>query len=249
MKSNRQKLTHGAKKYSKKRQEKQEQIESVVFDQEKRSEFLTGFHKRKMQRHADKVARAVARDKKIEDEERRSMREAKREQIKEAISKSMHVAELGDHGSGRKMNLKMMNKKRKSPAQHVDSGSQSESDIGEHDDSESESEHDSNTNTESSRILKTNQYKTTVTVIEDFDAAAAIDSLSSYTNTSNNNNDDGDELKNNAPDQSTGNKGRDSSMNRNTKQSYSKKRSLNNRNKMQKLLTPKEILYNLSKNL
>ncbi|OMJ07626.1 Ribosomal RNA-processing protein 17 [Smittium culicis] len=246
MKSNRQKLTHGAKKYSKKRQEKQEQIESVVFDQEKRSEFLTGFHKRKKQRHADKVARAVARDKKIEDEERRSMREAKREQIKEAISKSMHVAELGDYGSGRKMNLKMLNKKRKSPAPHDDSGSQSESDFSEHDGSQSES--DSNTNTESSRILKTNQYKTTVTVIEDFDAAAAIDSLSSYTNTSNNNNDD-DELKNAAADQSTRNKGRDNSMNRNTKLPNSKKSSHNNRNKMQKLLTPKEILYNLSKNL
>ncbi|KAI8053657.1 nucleolar protein 12 [Gilbertella persicaria] len=43
-------LSAGSKVYAKKRKAKQETVEYVEFDPEKRSEFLTGFHKRKLER-------------------------------------------------------------------------------------------------------------------------------------------------------------------------------------------------------
>ncbi|KAG1056373.1 hypothetical protein G6F43_001741 [Rhizopus delemar] len=69
-------LSAGSKVYAKKRKAKKETVEYVEFDPEKRTEFLTGFHKRKVERKnrtKEKYA-ALAKEEKL-----RSRKEAREE--------------------------------------------------------------------------------------------------------------------------------------------------------------------------
>ncbi|KAG1149875.1 hypothetical protein G6F37_001258 [Rhizopus arrhizus] len=69
-------LSAGSKVYAKKRKAKKETVEYIEFDPEKRTEFLTGFHKRKVERKnrtKEKYA-ALAKEEKL-----RSRKEAREE--------------------------------------------------------------------------------------------------------------------------------------------------------------------------
>ncbi|KAI8321307.1 hypothetical protein GQ54DRAFT_251478, partial [Martensiomyces pterosporus] len=72
-------LTSGNKAYAKKRKARREQVEEVAFDPKARRTFLTGFHKRKVERRE----RAMAQLKEREREDRLEMRREKREQQQE----------------------------------------------------------------------------------------------------------------------------------------------------------------------
>ncbi|KAI9306101.1 nucleolar protein 12-domain-containing protein [Cunninghamella echinulata] len=81
-------LSAGSKAYAKKRREKQETVESIDFDFDKRQEFLTGFRKRKLER------KQAAREKYAERErqERIKLRaEHKAERLKEVQSRMDEV--------------------------------------------------------------------------------------------------------------------------------------------------------------
>ncbi|KAL7276947.1 hypothetical protein RUND412_000041 [Rhizina undulata] len=66
-------------------------VEEITFDRESRQEYLTGFHKRKLQRvkHAQQEAEKQAKIEKLE--ERRKLREARKEQV-EAHIKALQAA-------------------------------------------------------------------------------------------------------------------------------------------------------------
>ncbi|KAJ2811339.1 hypothetical protein GGI24_006847, partial [Coemansia furcata] len=55
-------LTKGSKVYAKKRRAKKEQVEKIEFDPKARHSFLTGFHKRKLERRENAIAQAKAKD-------------------------------------------------------------------------------------------------------------------------------------------------------------------------------------------
>ncbi|KAJ1719933.1 hypothetical protein LPJ53_005376 [Coemansia erecta] len=74
-------LTKGAQIYSKKRKARKEQVEEVSFDPKDRRTFLTGFHKRKVQRRERAVEQAKLRER----EEKLLLRKERREQQHEAL--------------------------------------------------------------------------------------------------------------------------------------------------------------------
>ncbi|KZO93449.1 hypothetical protein CALVIDRAFT_566454 [Calocera viscosa TUFC12733] len=55
-------LGHSRSVWEAKKRQKKEQVQEVVFDDTARHDFLTGFHKRKLAKHQDKVARAKERE-------------------------------------------------------------------------------------------------------------------------------------------------------------------------------------------
>ncbi|PIA15129.1 hypothetical protein COEREDRAFT_28231, partial [Coemansia reversa NRRL 1564] len=75
-------LTRGGRVYAKKRKAKRAQVEEVVFDPTARHSFLTGFHKRKVQRREHAVAEAKA----YERQEKLDMRRERREQLKDQFT-------------------------------------------------------------------------------------------------------------------------------------------------------------------
>lgn len=78
-------LTAGSKAYAKKRKARKEQVEEVSFDPDARRTFLTGFHKRKVQRRERAIAQAKAKER----EEHLEMRREKREQRKEMLAQKI----------------------------------------------------------------------------------------------------------------------------------------------------------------
>ncbi|KAJ2699695.1 hypothetical protein H4R19_005519 [Coemansia spiralis] len=78
-------LTRGAQVYARKRKARQEQVEEVAFDSKDRHSFLTGFHKRKVQRR--EVAQAQALEQAREDRlvQRREQRAQKKEELAQRI--------------------------------------------------------------------------------------------------------------------------------------------------------------------
>ncbi|KAJ2805751.1 hypothetical protein H4R21_001138 [Coemansia helicoidea] len=78
-------LTRGAQVYARKRKARQEQVAEVQFDSKDRRTFLTGFHKRKVQRreHAQAQAQEQAR------EERLKLRREQRVQKKEELAQRL----------------------------------------------------------------------------------------------------------------------------------------------------------------
>ncbi|KAI0268650.1 nucleolar protein 12-domain-containing protein [Gloeopeniophorella convolvens] len=77
--------SHGAVKA--KRRQKREQIASVVFDDDARREFLTGFHKRKVAKKEEGRKRALEREKQEHLESRREQRRMLAEQAAENAAK------------------------------------------------------------------------------------------------------------------------------------------------------------------
>ncbi|KAI9485838.1 MAG: nucleolar protein 12 [Benjaminiella poitrasii] len=78
-------LSAGSKVYAKKRKAKQEIVESVEFDDASRTEFLTGFHKRKLER---KKKTKEKYERLAKEEKLRNRREA-REQRKRLADKNI----------------------------------------------------------------------------------------------------------------------------------------------------------------
>lgn len=78
-KTNREILT-GGKKYVQK-QKLKHRVEEVVFDKDARKEYLTGFHKRKVQRQKKAQEYNVEQERLARIEERRKIREEKKEDI------------------------------------------------------------------------------------------------------------------------------------------------------------------------
>ncbi|KAJ1727866.1 hypothetical protein LPJ61_004347, partial [Coemansia biformis] len=84
-------LTRGAQVYARKRKARQEQVEEVQFDPKERRTFLTGFHKRKVQRREFAQAQAQEQAR----EERLVQRREQREQIKEQLAQKIFGDKAG----------------------------------------------------------------------------------------------------------------------------------------------------------
>ncbi|KAJ1666156.1 hypothetical protein EV178_002552 [Coemansia sp. RSA 1646] len=139
-------LTKGHKTYAKKRKARREQVEEVQFDPEARRTFLTGFHKRKVERQEQ--ARALARQR--EREERLEMRRENRQAQKEHLA---HKIMLNKGIDG-----------------ELDADKEKEANSGS--DEESEAEKDA----EEENVLHGDTTVTTVTVTRDFDPTKIGDS-------------------------------------------------------------------------
>ncbi|RIB01060.1 nucleolar protein 12-domain-containing protein [Gigaspora rosea] len=79
-------LTEGSKIYSEKRKRKNNQIPEIVFDENARREYLTGFHKRKLERQAKAKKIALERVKKEKAEIKKAAKEAQKRQIEEKLA-------------------------------------------------------------------------------------------------------------------------------------------------------------------
>jgi len=77
-------LTNSHKVIAAKKRAKREQIKEVVFDDTARREFLTGFHKRKLQKKEDAKKKAIDREK----QERQEARREKRKLLAERAAKN-----------------------------------------------------------------------------------------------------------------------------------------------------------------
>ncbi|KAI0256162.1 nucleolar protein 12-domain-containing protein [Lactifluus subvellereus] len=87
MASNDQLLTHSHKVVRAKKRQKQEQVKAVVFDDDARREFLTGFHKRKLAKKEESKKKAQAREKQERLEARREQRRVLAEQAAQNAAK------------------------------------------------------------------------------------------------------------------------------------------------------------------
>ncbi|TIB36999.1 hypothetical protein E3P86_02308, partial [Wallemia ichthyophaga] len=65
-----------------KRQNKTKQVDEIVFDEDKRREYLTGFRKRKQKRLNDRREKAVARDKEAKKQETKELRAHRKTEAK-----------------------------------------------------------------------------------------------------------------------------------------------------------------------
>ncbi|KAN0129197.1 Nucleolar protein 12 (25kDa) domain containing protein [Lactarius tabidus] len=83
MTSNIQSLTQSHKVIRAKKKQKREQVPAVVFDEDARREFLTGFHKRKVAKREESKKRAIEREKQEHLEARREQRRILAEQAAE----------------------------------------------------------------------------------------------------------------------------------------------------------------------
>ncbi|KAI9442388.1 nucleolar protein 12-domain-containing protein [Lactarius indigo] len=90
MTSNIKSLTQSHKVIRAKRKQKREQVPAIVFDEDARREFLTGFHKRKLEKREESKKRALAREKQEHLEARREQRRILAEQ---AIQNAAKVEE------------------------------------------------------------------------------------------------------------------------------------------------------------
>ncbi|CAG8698853.1 14813_t:CDS:2, partial [Racocetra persica] len=79
-------LTEGSRIYSEKRKRKNDQIPEIVFDETARREYLTGFHKRKLERQAKAKQTALEREKKEKAEAKKAAKEARMKQIEEKLA-------------------------------------------------------------------------------------------------------------------------------------------------------------------
>ncbi|KAJ1736880.1 hypothetical protein LPJ72_000994 [Coemansia sp. Benny D160-2] len=93
-------LTKGHKTYAKKRKARREQVEEVQFDPEARRTFLTGFHKRKVQRREQAIASAKQKEREERLELRREKRQAEKEQLAQKIMTNKGgIDDAGGNGS------------------------------------------------------------------------------------------------------------------------------------------------------
>ncbi|KAH9054196.1 nucleolar protein 12-domain-containing protein [Lactarius vividus] len=87
MTSNIKSLTQSHKVIRAKRKQKREQVPAIVFDEDARREFLTGFHKRKLAKKEESKRRALAREKQEHLEARREQRRILAEQATQNAAK------------------------------------------------------------------------------------------------------------------------------------------------------------------
>ncbi|KAJ2781318.1 hypothetical protein H4R18_002946 [Coemansia javaensis] len=88
-------LSRGAQVYARKRKARQEQVEEVQFDPRQRRTFLTGFHKRKVQRREQAQAQAAAQSR----EERLATRREQRDQKREQLAQRLLLSEADGKGA------------------------------------------------------------------------------------------------------------------------------------------------------
>ncbi|CAG8477729.1 24860_t:CDS:2 [Cetraspora pellucida] len=79
-------LTEGSRIYSEKRKRKNDQIPEIVFDETARREYLTGFHKRKLERQVRAKKTALEREKKVKTEAKKAAKEVRMRQIEENLA-------------------------------------------------------------------------------------------------------------------------------------------------------------------
>ncbi|RUS35484.1 hypothetical protein BC938DRAFT_482920 [Jimgerdemannia flammicorona] len=92
---NLQVLSAGGKVYARKRRAKKETVDKIEFDFDARKEFLTGFHKRKLERTAKARDLAKAREHQARLEARRESREERKRLAGERVAE---MAVLMKHG-------------------------------------------------------------------------------------------------------------------------------------------------------
>ncbi|KAK9767293.1 rRNA binding [Basidiobolus ranarum] len=78
-------LTAGARVYSQKRKKRKEQLPEILFDEDSRRDYLTGFHKRKLERRAraQEIAKIKAHEAKLE--ARKERRQATKDLAEERL--------------------------------------------------------------------------------------------------------------------------------------------------------------------
>ncbi|KAK4511502.1 Cse1 domain-containing protein [Mucor velutinosus] len=138
-------LSAGSKVYAKKRKAKKETVESVEFDDASRTEFLTGFHKRKVERKnktKEKYA-LLAKEEKL-----RNRREAREQRQRLADKNVQEMAAMLRTSLGGPLN---------------------ESDKFQSEEEEEEEEEEDKKKEPKVQEFKTQSTLTTVTVIEDLD--------------------------------------------------------------------------------
>ncbi|KAJ2001777.1 hypothetical protein GGI04_002363 [Coemansia thaxteri] len=159
MRDNAAALTAGGKIYAKKRKARKDQVEQVEFDPKARQKFLTGFHKRKLERREHAIAQAKAKER----EERLEMRREKREQQKDILAqrilenKSFYGTATSD------------NEDDDGQSTSHESGSESDSD------SQAGPATSSRDSAKDVAVLTSESAVTTVTIIKDFDPARLED--------------------------------------------------------------------------
>ncbi|CAG8527811.1 658_t:CDS:2 [Paraglomus brasilianum] len=79
-------LSAGPKIYARKRKRKSQQVKEIVFDEQARREYLTGFHKRKLEQRKKATEAAKLRAKKQKAEAKKASRENLRKQSKDRIA-------------------------------------------------------------------------------------------------------------------------------------------------------------------
>ncbi|KAJ2073527.1 hypothetical protein GGI01_001062 [Coemansia sp. RSA 376] len=156
MRDNAALLTSGSKVYAKKRKAKKEQVEKVEFDPKARRSFLTGFHKRKLERRENAIAQAKAKDREDYLEVRREKREQQKDLLAQRImeNKSYYGINTSDN--------------EREGASVSGSGSDSEDD-------EADEHNNKRHKGKDVAVLTGETSVTTVTVIKDFDPARLED--------------------------------------------------------------------------
>ncbi|CAG8598876.1 4939_t:CDS:2 [Diversispora eburnea] len=137
-------LTRGNKIYSKKRKLKNSRPTEIVFDEDARREFLTGFHKRKLERKEKAKEAAIQKEKKARAESKKAIKDARKKEIEERLT-AIQTAINKVHGIKEENDQESENK--------------------------DDNNKDDNNNTESLKQYITPQTLTTVTVVEDFDVS------------------------------------------------------------------------------
>ncbi|CAI2178723.1 19096_t:CDS:2 [Funneliformis geosporum] len=84
-------LTEGSKVYAKKRKNRIEQVPEVVFDETARRDFLTGFHKRKLERKAKAREASLQLAKQERSKARKAARESVKEQVRQRLNKLQEI--------------------------------------------------------------------------------------------------------------------------------------------------------------
>ncbi|KAJ2842722.1 hypothetical protein IWW36_005802, partial [Coemansia brasiliensis] len=87
-------LTRGSRAVAMKRRARQKEVEEVQFDAKERHSFLTGFHKRKVQRREKAAAEAKAQKRQEFLQIRKERREQQREELMEKL---MNRRKLEEH--------------------------------------------------------------------------------------------------------------------------------------------------------
>ncbi|KAJ2865064.1 hypothetical protein GGH94_002469 [Coemansia aciculifera] len=161
MRDNAALLTSGSKVYAKKRKAKKEQVEKIEFDPKARRSFLTGFHKRKLERRENAIAQAKAKDREDYLEVRREKREQQKDLLAQRIMENKNyygIATSDNEDGGEAASL---------------SGSGSDSDDG--DEADEHGHSNKRRKGKDVAVLTGETSVTTVTVIKDFDPARLED--------------------------------------------------------------------------
>ncbi|KAG9286615.1 hypothetical protein G9A89_005383 [Geosiphon pyriformis] len=151
-------LSTGAQIYAKKRKRKREQPKEIVFDDAARKEFLTGFHKRKVERKAKAQEHARLLAKKEHAKIVKEAREARKKEVEERLKNLQSFIDKSNLLEGEEENNNNSN--------DIEDGVK---DKEENDQLKKEYPSD-----EQKIEFRTRDTLTTVTIIEEFDIADTI---------------------------------------------------------------------------